>query len=304
MKPELELRHGLLILLRQLRTLRTRPDHGHLPAEDVEQLGQFVQPAPAEHTSHTGDAVVILPCQLRPVLLCIHHHTAELIDIELFAPQRQTLLPEQHRPAVVQLDGKGTDQHDRREQYGKYHSKCQVERTLDQPLFHRQTVVPAQQQRRIEQPDFLRSAQDDVGDLRGDIGADVSGEAVLEQVVAPLSGDLAQDHAFIPSDRRTDLLGGFRNAHGLTDHILVHTAAHFQHQLGGVLVAVDDDQMAWRIDAEVQPVHQHHPQHQHQQVVPREDHHGERGGKVTVDHGSRTYPSASDSLPSARRTPC
>ena len=156
----------------------------------------------------------------------------------------QPLLFEQHRTAVVQLNGNGG------QQYQKDHRKNKVEDTLSQPLFKCQPIVPAQQQRRIKQPDLLCPSQDNIRNFRGNIRPHILGEAIFDKIVPQLSGNFTEDNTLVPCNCLLNLLRRCVGTDGFTDHILVHAAAHFQHQLRGIPVAVDDYQLSRRVQPE------------------------------------------------------
>ena len=155
LQPELKFRHGFFIFFCQFWALRSGSHHGHIATENVDELGQLVQTAFPQDASHLGDAAVVFLCQLRSGLFRIHHHAPEFIDVKFLSVIGQTLLLEQHRSAVIQLDGDGGCQHHRRQDHQKDNGKNQVEDTLAQLLLKCQPVVPAEQQRRVEQPDLL-----------------------------------------------------------------------------------------------------------------------------------------------------
>ena len=78
---------------------------GHISPQDIDQLGQLVQTAFADHFSDRSDAVVIFLCQAGyAVLLRIGTHAAELHDIELSLADGTAHLLVQYRAAVIQLD--------------------------------------------------------------------------------------------------------------------------------------------------------------------------------------------------------
>ncbi len=85
-----------------------RADNAHLPAQDIDQLGQFVETCLAQNPSHSRDPRVVSHLEDRPVhfvfSLKAHpqrfgfgHHSAELVEGERPAIESAALLPEKDR---------------------------------------------------------------------------------------------------------------------------------------------------------------------------------------------------------------
>lgn len=79
-------------------------DKGHVTDKDVVELGQFIKMVNAEESTHLRKAVVFLVLEkLWTVLLSVHTHTAELVDVEWAAKPADTLLLEYGRTAIFHL---------------------------------------------------------------------------------------------------------------------------------------------------------------------------------------------------------
>ena len=102
-----ELRHCLLVLCCDLGPLRTGADNGQVALQDVHQLGQLVDARLADNASHRRNAVIVLAGGQagHAVLLRVHPHTAEFMDLKDLPVPGQTVLRVKDRAAVVGLDG-------------------------------------------------------------------------------------------------------------------------------------------------------------------------------------------------------
>ena len=80
----------------------------------VYQMGQFIQSAFADHLTHGSDTLIPFLCQTcHAVLLGISAHTAELHNIEFPLSCGAAHLLVQYRSAVIKLDGKRCQKHQR-----------------------------------------------------------------------------------------------------------------------------------------------------------------------------------------------
>lgn len=94
------------------------PDHGEVPDEDVEELGQLVEGGAPQHAADARDAGVVVDLLLAlplgellgrhvplRVLVGVRHHGAELVDADRPAAQPHALLTEDRRARGVQPYG-------------------------------------------------------------------------------------------------------------------------------------------------------------------------------------------------------
>ena len=87
---------------------RPGADDGHLPGEDLGDLGQLVQRGLAQEAAHPGDVLVrILQKMGGHVVGRLHLHGAEFQDVKISLVDAHPLLAEKHRAGVIQLDGDG-----------------------------------------------------------------------------------------------------------------------------------------------------------------------------------------------------
>src|SRR5688572_19976321 len=98
-------------LRRELRTLGARPDEAHVAEQDVDDLGDLVDPQPADQRSDPGDAGIVSACPYGlTVAFRIDAHAPELQDLEWSAVLPRPQLPIQHGFAVLEVDGERRDQ--------------------------------------------------------------------------------------------------------------------------------------------------------------------------------------------------
>ena len=94
---------------RQHLRFGARADPAHLTLQYVPDLGQLVDPRAAQEAADARDPVVIVAghrgaSPVTRIARCNHPHRAKLDHHDRRAGMADPLLPEQHRPAVVQLD--------------------------------------------------------------------------------------------------------------------------------------------------------------------------------------------------------
>ena len=133
LEPQIEIRHGLAVGGGDLGTLRPGTHHGHIPHEDVPQLGQLVQANLADEAANGGNAVVLVTGAEpgHPVLFGVLPHGAELQNFELFSVLGETGLLIEHGTPVIQVDGQAGDQHDGAQQQQGDAGAQQVEEPFD-----------------------------------------------------------------------------------------------------------------------------------------------------------------------------
>src|SRR5262245_59754264 len=83
------IRDHLFELLDEDRAFWPRPDQAHLAANDVEQLGQFIDPQFANPSAHSRYARIAFVGPDRAVRLGVHAHRTELDD-----PERLVMKPD------------------------------------------------------------------------------------------------------------------------------------------------------------------------------------------------------------------
>src|SRR5207237_10103343 len=112
-------------------TFGPRPHEAHLAFEDIQELGQFIDPRAPEETPNARYARIVDAC---PARLAIHlgvlRHAAELEQRERGAAGTDPLLPIDDPLAVFQQDEDGAHQHDGKRDDEQYGGDCNIENTL------------------------------------------------------------------------------------------------------------------------------------------------------------------------------
>ena len=128
-----------------LRQRRPRADQAHRAAEHVEQLRQLVEAGRPQEAPDARDPRVVLHLEQRTAALVgrrqlgeprlgVDDHRAELEDLELGSVTADADLPEEHRAAILELDGEGDQGEHRRRQHGDQAGHGDVEGPLDARL--------------------------------------------------------------------------------------------------------------------------------------------------------------------------
>lgn len=103
---------------------RARADEAHLAAEDIPELGEFVDAGAPDEFAERGDArvlrhfenraihfVVLVECRF--LLFCIGDHRAEFIHQEFFSVEAGTGLGEEDGTAGSEFDGESDEEEER-----------------------------------------------------------------------------------------------------------------------------------------------------------------------------------------------
>ena len=113
--------------------LGTRSDERHVALEDVVELRYLIEMVGAQEAADSGEARVIVAAavaQLRPHLLGVEAHGAELVDVERAPETSDTFLTENGRAAVLALDGYGAECADGSENQQREPGKSHVDNAL------------------------------------------------------------------------------------------------------------------------------------------------------------------------------
>ena len=94
-----------------------RADNAHVALEDIEQLRDLVQSPFAQPAPDRRDAIIVLGYS-RPIpdRFSSDHHRAEFVTTKLLPIPSHTILHEQDRAAIIQLDRQRNQSDERREQ--------------------------------------------------------------------------------------------------------------------------------------------------------------------------------------------
>jgi hypothetical protein len=98
----------------EFRALRSRTDKAHIPAQDVPELRQFVEPEPPQKPSNSSAARVVgYGPDCTKFRLRVFTHRSKLNDLEAPAAEADSNLSVEHRTAIIELDGQSNQKEDR-----------------------------------------------------------------------------------------------------------------------------------------------------------------------------------------------
>ena len=119
---------------------RARTDEGHVAAEDIPKLWEFVKMVLAQHFPDLGQAVVGFSAgELRTAVFGVDAHGAEFEDVERFAVKTYALLLIDGRTAVFKFDSQIAKQNEGRKSHETNRRHENVERPLGKAV---ETVHP------------------------------------------------------------------------------------------------------------------------------------------------------------------
>ena len=114
---------------------RPGADEGHIPLEDVPELGQLVDGAGPQDPAHLGDpGVSFAAVDPGAGFLGVHHHGAELVEVEFLSALSQALLPEDHGALGAELHGGARRQDYRGKQNPRRGGQGQIQTPLHHPV--------------------------------------------------------------------------------------------------------------------------------------------------------------------------
>ena len=258
LQPQLEIRHSPVILLRDLRPLRSGADDAHIANQDVPELGQLIQPAFPDDPAHRRDPVVVI-AGAQPgnaVLFRVHAHGPELDDLEKLAVLGQPDLLIEDRAAVIGLDGDGRDQKDRGQHDQPQGRAHRVEDPLQQPILRPQLLPPCHHDRAVKGLDMLRPLHDHIAHMGQEESPDVILFAILQDAVSAVGIDPRHKNGVIAPQLVPDLFKAAVKLDLLRDPVepLQGLAPDRPEALPVFFAAVDQDRPSGRIQAEIDPV--------------------------------------------------
>lgn len=276
LEAEGKLGHLQLVILGDLRALGPGAHDGHIPHQDAEELGGLVNADGADDLANGGDAVVMLLGQAgHAVLLGVHPHGAEFIDIELLAVLGQAQLLIEDGAAVIELDGNGRNEHEGAEDHQGRKAQEDIRQPFQGQIPDGGAAAVADQHGQVIQLHGPGALDQEVADVGPDIGLYIAVDAVFQQVVALAGGHAAEHHRpGIPAEDLAAELLGPHVRRDAVQHIegAGQAAEDILALLPGLGVAIDQQggsggQESGRgpLHAEgQQPGHRHAANHQHQ----------------------------------------
>ena len=280
--PVAELRQQRAVVLHVFNPLRARADQRHLAPKDVEKLRQLVDARAAQHAADGRDARVVVHGELCAILLRIHDHGAEFDERKPLAVLGVPLLPVEHRPAVVRLDGDGRRQHERARQHDADHGKEDVHRPLGGALPQRHRTVAAQIHERVPHERFVRAVEQHVLHARDQEQPFARNEARIHEPQPERRLHLPDDHGRVRHQLLEQPLRAVRGVEHRGNAIaLAHGLKPLQHLLGAPLRTDDHGGVMHLPQPVEQPVAQKQQQRARQPLRGQQQAH-----RSDAQHGS------------------
>ena len=194
LEAQSELGEFLFILSSNLRAFRAGTDDAHLPLEDVDQLGEFVDADRADEVADRGDAVIVFAGRETgdTVFFRIHAHAAEFEDVEFSAVLGQALLAVEGGSSVA-ADQKGDDDHEGRENDQGDPGADNVKETLNDQVFRGRVIAFQHQHGQVEHMHGVGALHEEVADPRDHVDADAARDALFYDLVSLMAVDAAEE---------------------------------------------------------------------------------------------------------------
>ena len=278
LEPQVPLGHFFGVLGGNLGTFGPGSYNGHIPLEDVQQLGQFVEADGPDEPAHSRYPGIVL-AGAEPghaVFFGIHAHAAEFQHGEDLAVLRQPFLAVEDVAAVGVFDGRRHAYHDGREHHQGHQGQDDVEEPFEEQVFRAGIVALDGHHGQVEQVDLFSAVHDHVADAGDHVGADLMGHTVFGDDVPVVAVEAAAENHLGALQGIGQLGQGFVHGHhGL--HVEVHIHAVLLHQGVHVLaLAQDDHGLLGRKHMEVPLVGSHGPEHDEHKLQQERGHKGER----------------------------
>lgn len=278
LEPQVPLGHFLGVLGGDFGTFGSGPYDGHIPFQDVQQLGQFVEADGPNEPAHPGDpGIVFAGAETgHAVFFGIHAHAAEFQDGEDFAVFGQPFLAVEDVAAVGDFDGHGHAEHHRRENHQCHQGQDDVVKAFEEQEFGTGVVPLDGHHGQMEQVDFFGAVHDHIPDSGDYIGPDLMGYTVFGDPIPVVAVKAAAEHHFGLSDGPGKVFHAFVHGdHGLDVEMEIH--AVLLHQFVHVLaLAQDHHGLFGREHVEVPLVGGHGPEHDEHKLQQERGHEGER----------------------------
>src|SRR5438128_828914 len=120
----------------------TRTNKGHVAPDHVEQLRQLVNAGSPQPAAYTCDTRVVAPYLLDNCSVFENVHRSELENVERPTVESVALLPEESRPARIEFDERGCDEHQRQQRQKCRRCEDNVKAALGAKFGARQRPTP------------------------------------------------------------------------------------------------------------------------------------------------------------------
>ena len=124
---------GLPVLLDEAWVFGARSDQAHLALENVPELRQLIELRPGEECAQTREALILLLDERGPARSLVH--LSKLQHLQLTAPASYATAPVEDAAPAFELDRRGDDDEQRRQEQeyrrGDYDVECALERAVE-----------------------------------------------------------------------------------------------------------------------------------------------------------------------------
>ena len=207
LEPELEFRHGFVVLFGDLRAFGARADHAHVPFQNVPELGKLVEPTFADPAADRRDPVVVLAGRetRHTVLFGVDAHRAEFENLELPPVLGQADLAVEDGAAVVKFDAERGDKENRAHDDQAARRRNDIENPFREGVFGVDQFPFDAKDGRVERGDMFGAPHDRVADTRQEEADDVRFNAVFQDFVPAFGVDPRHEDGFVTGEPVFDL---------------------------------------------------------------------------------------------------
>lgn len=285
LEPQVPFGHFFGVLGGDLGAFGSGPYDGHIPFQDVQQLGQFVEADGPDEPAHPGDPGIVF-AGAEPghaVLFGIHAHAAEFQDGEDFPVFDQPFLAVENISPVGDFDGHGHGGHNGGKEHQCHQGQDDVVKAFEEQEFGTGVVPLDGHHGQVEQVDFFGAVHDHIPDPGDYIGPDFMGYTVFGDQIPVVAVKAAAEHHFGLSDGPGKVFHAFVHGdHGLDVEMEIH--AVLLHQFVHVLaLAQDHHGLFGREHPEIPLVGCHGPQGDQEELEQKGGQKGEEADVVPID---------------------
>ena len=195
LKAQGEFRQIFLIFRRDFRALRTRSHQRHFPPENINQLGQFIDPEAADYAPHGRNARVLFPGGEagNTVFFRVYPHTAEFQNVKALSILCHSLLTVQSG-AAVPADKRRHQQHEGRQKHKGRSGEQNIKRAFQNQVSGRRVVTFQHHHGKVEEVGRFRPRHDSVSNAGDDIRLYAAADTVFDNLIALVAVDITQEH--------------------------------------------------------------------------------------------------------------
>lgn len=285
LEPQVPFGHFFGVLSGNFGAFGSGPYDGHIPFQDVQQLGQFVEADSPDEPAHPGDPGIVF-AGAEPghtIFFGIHAHAAEFQDGEDFSVFGKPFLAVEDVSPVGDFDGHGHGGHNGGKEHQCHQGQDDVVKAFEEQEFGTGVVPLHSHHGQVEQVDFFGAVHDHIPDPGDHIGPNLMGHTVFGDQIPVMAVKAAAEHHFGLSDSLGKVFHAFVHGdHGLDIEVEIH--AVLLHQLVHVLaLAHDHHGLFGRKHPEIPLVDCHGPQGDQEELEQKGGQKGEEADIVPID---------------------